>query len=151
MIPSTMVSFVSVQFLLSLFQPRLPIWISSSPPGQNLRPAAYYIMEDVVAVDGGGRSAFRKALNVRYEQSPIFQKLILEMTIYWAIAGIIFIGFSATITFTTTLNIAFGVTLGWTSIWPFFCFIIAQFWIRYRLAQEKQWFKIKTHPSLNQP
>ncbi len=148
MIPSILVGIVSVQCFVSLFQFRMPIWISSLPPGHKLRPAGYTIMEDVVAVDGGGRSAFRRALNVRYEKSPIFQKIVLEMTIYWGIVGLIFIGVSAAITFTTALKIAFGVTLTWASIWPFFCFIIAQFWIRHRLAQEIEWFKMKNHASL---
>ena len=143
MSPSILVGSVSVQFFLSLFGPRLPIWISSIPPGEKMRPGGYYIMEDVVAVDGGGRSAFRKALNVRYTSSPIFRRLILEMTVYWATSGLIFVGVSAVITFTTPLYIAFGVTLGWIPIWPFLCFLVALCWVQRRLVQEKQWFKMK--------
>lgn len=141
MAPSILVGNVSVQLFLSLFGLRLPIWISSTPPGQKIRPGGYYIMEDVVAVDGGGRSAFRKALIVRYENSPIFRRLVLEMTVYWAIAGLIFVGVSAAITFTTPLYIAFGVTLAWTPIWPFSCFLVAFYWVQRRLAQEEHWFK----------
>lgn len=143
MIPSMLVGMVSVQLLLSLFRPSAPIWISSLPPGHELRPAGYYIMEDVVAVDGGGRSAYRRALNLRYHQSPIFQRLISEMTIYWSIGGLFFIGISAIFVFLTSLNFAFAATLIWASLWPLFWFIPALLWSKYRLKQELNWFLLK--------
>jgi hypothetical protein len=108
MIPSILVGNVSIQFLFSLIRPRVPISLSSLPPGHKLRPGGYYIMEDVVAVDGGGRSAYRNALNVRYESSEIFQRLVYEMIAYWAIGGLIFVSVNAAFTFTTSFNFAFG-------------------------------------------
>jgi hypothetical protein len=99
-------------------------------------------MEDVVAVDGGGRSAFRRDLNVRYESSPIFQRLVYEMTAYWATGGLIFVGVSAAFTFATSLNFAFGATLIWVPVWALLWFIPARFWIRYRLKKEKDSFRI---------
>lgn len=65
MTPSILVGNVVMQFFFSLFQLRLPIWLSSVPPGEKMRPISYYIMEDVIAVDGANRSAFRRAVNER--------------------------------------------------------------------------------------
>lgn len=141
MTPSILVGNVCLQFLFSLLQLRIPIWLSSVPPGEKMRPGGYYIMEDVVAVDGGGRSAFRKALNERYQSSAIFRKLIFEMTVYWAIGGLVFVGISAALTFATPINIAFGTTLAWIPIWAIIWFIGAFFWTRYRLKQEEEFFK----------
>ena len=79
---------------------------------------------------------FRRALNVRYEASPIVRQLVYEMTLYWAVGGLIFVGVCAALTFTTSLNIAFGTTLGWIPAWARFWFIVAHFWIGNRLNQE---------------
>ncbi len=141
MTPSILVGIVSLQFFLSLLQPRSPIWISSLPPGHKMRPAAYTIMEDIVAVDGAGRSAFRKALNIRYESSPIFRRLVFEMTAYWATGGLIFIGVSAAFTFATSLNFAFAATLTWIPVWTLIWLIPAYLWIQHRLTQEKDSFR----------
>jgi hypothetical protein len=141
MSPSILVGSVALQFFPSLLRPRSPIWISSLPPGHKMRPAAYYIMEDIVAVDGAGGSAFRKALNVRYESSPIFQRIVYEMTAYWATGGLVFVGVSAVFTFTTSLNFAFGATLIWIPVWTILWFIPAYFWIQHRLAQERDSFR----------
>jgi hypothetical protein len=143
MIPSILVGNVSVQCFISLIRPRVPIWLSSLPPGHKMRPAGYYIMEDIVAVDGGGLSAFRRSLNVRYESSPIFQRLVYEMTIYWATGGLVFVGVNAAFTFATSYNFAFGATLIWIPVWTSLWFIPSQLWIRHRLAQEKDSFRTK--------
>jgi hypothetical protein len=143
MVPSILIGSVALQFFFSLLQLPIPIWLSSLPPGHKMRPGAYYIMEDVVAVEGGGRSAFRKALKARYEASPIFRRLLYEMTLYWAIGGLIFVGVSAALTFTTSLNIAFGVTLGWIPVWAVLWSIVARFWIGHRLKQEKASFRME--------
>ncbi len=145
MTPSILVGSVSIQSLLSLIQPRVPIWLSSLPPGHKMRPAGYYIMEDIVAVDGGGRSAFRRNLNKRYESSVIFRKLVYEMTVYWGLAGIIFVGINAVFTFTTSLNFAFGATLIWIPVWALLWFIPAKFWISYRLRKERDSFHISNN------
>jgi hypothetical protein len=115
-----------------------------------MRPAAYYIMEDVVAVDGAGGSAFRKALNVRYESSPIFQRLVFEMTAYWATVGLVFVGISAVFTFTTSLNFAFAATLIWIPVWASLCVIPAYFWIQRRLAQERDSFRKQNNQCVSQ-
>ena len=140
MTPSILVANVSLQFFVSLLQLHIPIWLSSVPPGEKMRPGGYYIMEDVVAVDGGGRSAYRKALRERYQSSGIFRKLVREMTIHWAVGGLLFIAVNAALTFNLPLNIAFGVTFGWIPIWALTWFIIAFLWIQRRLKQEEEAF-----------
>lgn len=146
MTPSILVAIIGSQLFFSLSRPTSPVWLSSLPPGHKMRPAAYYIMEDVVAVDGAGRSAFRRDLNTRYESSPIFQRLVYEMTAYWASAGIVFIGVNAAFTFATSLNFAFAATLIWIPVWACTCALIAYHWIQHRLAQEITSFQKQNNP-----
>ncbi|CAF4385871.1 unnamed protein product [Rotaria socialis] len=143
MIPSILVGNVTIQFFVSLLQPPVPIWISSLPPGHKMRPAGYYIMEDIVAVDGGGRSAFRKVLNQRYESSPIFQCLVYEMTVFWATGALVFIGVSVAFAFGTSLNFAFGATLIWFPVWGLLGFLPTVLWVQRRLSQETDSFRLK--------
>ncbi|CAF4264403.1 unnamed protein product [Rotaria magnacalcarata] len=143
MIPSILVGNVGIQLFLSLLQPPAPIWISSLPPGHKIRPAGYYIMEDIVAVDGDGGSAYRRALNQRYESSPIFQCLVYEMTMFWAIGGLVFVGVSVAFAFGTSLNFAFGATLIWIPVWALLGFLPAAFWAQWRLSQETDSFRLK--------
>ncbi|CAF2117855.1 unnamed protein product [Rotaria magnacalcarata] len=143
MIPSILVGNVGIQLFLSLLQPPAPIWISSLPPGHKIRPAGYYIMEDIVSVDGDGGSAYRRALNQRYESSPIFQCLVYEMTMFWAIGGLVFVGVSVAFAFGTSLNFAFGATLIWIPVWALLGFLPAVFWAHWRLNQETDSFRLK--------
>lgn len=58
--PVGLVSFVS------LFSPVLPIRCSSDAKGTPMKPAVFYAVEDVAAVDFKEGRAYREALNARY-------------------------------------------------------------------------------------
>ena len=51
---------------VSLFSPTLPIRCSSDPRGTPMKPAVFYAVEDVAAVDFKEGRAYREALNARY-------------------------------------------------------------------------------------
>ena len=57
---------VGVIAFVSLFSPTLPIRCSSDPKGVPMKPAVFYAIEDVAAVDFKEGRAYRQALNARY-------------------------------------------------------------------------------------
>jgi len=65
---------------------KLPFRFGSSEPGTVIRPAIFYIIEDVVAVDGNGGIEYREAFNARYENSEVFQNMIWNLSVCWMLA-----------------------------------------------------------------
>jgi hypothetical protein len=57
---------VGVVAFVSLFAPILPIRCSSDARGTPMKPAVFYAVEDVAAVDFKQGRAYRQALNERY-------------------------------------------------------------------------------------
>jgi hypothetical protein len=51
-----------------------------------VRPAIFYIIEDVVAVDGNGGIEYREAFNARYEGSETFRKMLWNLSVCWMLA-----------------------------------------------------------------
>lgn len=92
--PQTTVLFiVCIQILLSRIFDMLGMKtfcrFSSTPRGAQIPPASLIIMEDVVAVDGGGGPEFREALMRRYEASEPFRRLLRQMDWFWGIGGLL--------------------------------------------------------------
>jgi hypothetical protein len=56
--------------LISLLAFRLPgVWCSSDRPGTHMKPAAFYIVEDIAAVDFMHGRDYRTAIHERYATS----------------------------------------------------------------------------------
>lgn len=71
--------------------------------------ALYVLVEDIVAVDGGGGQKFRYALRTRYLSSPYFRRMLFEMNCFWAGGSLIAAGAITAIIFTTPENVAYTV------------------------------------------
>jgi hypothetical protein len=111
---------VSIVFLLTLvpnLNGRIPFWLSSDPPRTVVRPGVYYILEDVIAVDFTYGKQWRKAVRERYDSSPLFQRHMRYQTIYWALAGFVYAGLTAAVTWGAQFRFAFGWVLGQFFIW----------------------------------
>jgi hypothetical protein len=82
--------FLATLTLLSLIlnglEVRLPFRFGSVEKGNVVRPAIYYIVEDVVAVDGNGGLDYREAFMGRYESSEVFQVMIWRLSVVWMVA-----------------------------------------------------------------
>ncbi len=74
-----------LSLLLNWMEIKLPFRFGSSPPGEVVRPAIFYIVEDVVAVDGNGGVEYREAFNKRYEGSEVFQGMIWRLSVAWMV------------------------------------------------------------------
>lgn len=89
-----------------------PIRMSSLPAGAPLRPGIYSIIEDVVAVDGSGGTAYRERLNARYDASHIFRQMLHRLTLFWAIGAEVMAVVMTILIFTLEKDAAY--TVGWS-------------------------------------
>lgn len=161
---STMLFTFAVELLLfealRYFNIPSPCRISSMPKGSPLRPAIFSIIEDVVAVDGSGGTAYRERLNARYEASPLFRQMLARMSWFWA-GGAAFIASATTVViFTVPRSVAYAVRIttlmtgslfskptfaqvGWTVpfIWAGIWTFITIKWVQKALQREKDnWY-----------
>ena len=89
-----------------------PLKISSQTPGTTPFPAIYFIIEDVVAVDGYGGTEFRSRLMKRYEASEIFRAMLRVMSVFWWMGALSAAVLTTVLVFTLPKDAAFVV--GWT-------------------------------------
>jgi len=149
---------VAVVFLFSLiafhYGWRLPVRCSSEPVGSLMKPAVFYCIEDVGAVDFKHGRKFRQRVHTRYETSPPFRLLMTQLTIYWVISGAVYCGLTAAVTWGAPLNFAFGWVLGQFFLWALVSWVGCHFLARRGLQRERAYwdnrgltlFKEKTGP-----
>ena len=46
------------------------------------------VIEDVIAVDTGAGRAYRRAINDRYEASPMFRRMLWQLNTFWAVPAL---------------------------------------------------------------
>jgi hypothetical protein len=71
---------------------KTPIRLSSTSSGGLTPVGVYVLMEDIVAVDGGGKESFRTALAERYNASPRFQEMLAQLNWFWGIGSLLVAG-----------------------------------------------------------
>jgi len=116
---------------------RLPFNMSSTPKGHHWRPAMYAFIEDCGAIEARGEKVYREKLNARYEASPLFRVLIMQLSWFWGL-GLIGIAIVSTVlVFTITDDVAFG--LGWGLPYAFMIVwaLITILFVRRSLRREK--------------
>lgn len=86
-VPSLLLLLATLLLLslaLNTFGIKTPIRLGSSGKGDaEVRPAIFYVVEDVVAVDGNGGAEYRTAWNARYADSKIFRSMIYNLSVVW--------------------------------------------------------------------
>jgi hypothetical protein len=82
--------------LYSAFGWKAPFQISSTAKGERVLPGIYYIVEDIVAVNAGGGRPFREGWAARYNASPIFRKMLSDLSWFWSIPAL-FIAVACTV------------------------------------------------------
>ncbi|KAJ6184063.1 hypothetical protein N7519_005364 [Penicillium mononematosum] len=140
-LPTVMFYFGIVYLSLDIFRMmgfKAPFRISSTPKGSVMPTALYALIEDVVAVDGGGGQIYRYALRTRYLSSPYFRRMLFEMNCFWSGGSIIFAAAITAVIFTVQENVAF--TLGWTLpfAWAIVWTLITIPWVQSDLRREKK-------------
>lgn len=111
-LPTVMFYFGGVYLTLDLLRVcgfKAPFRISSTPKGSVMPTALYVLIEDVIAVDGGGGQIYRYALRTRYLSSPYFRRMLFEMNMFWAGGSIVCAAAITAIIFTTSRPVAYTV------------------------------------------
>ncbi|KUL83059.1 hypothetical protein ZTR_09931 [Talaromyces verruculosus] len=140
-LPTVMFYFGAVHLTLDILRMsghKAPFRISSTPQGSVMPTALYVLVEDIVAVDGGGGQSFRYALRKRYLSSPYFRRMLFEMNCFWAGGSLIAAAAITAIIFTTPINVAY--TLGWSLpfAWAGIWTLITFPWVRAELRRERE-------------
>ncbi|KAI9164057.1 hypothetical protein HJFPF1_05692 [Paramyrothecium foliicola] len=91
--------------------------LSSHVVGDVTPPLTFCIMEDITACDGGGGKAYRQAALDRFNASPRFRRMLVQMLWAWSITGLLMS--IALIVLAWTINDEVAYTLGWAvpSVW----------------------------------
>lgn len=123
---------------LRYFQVPAPVRISSIPKGAQLRPAIYSIIEDITAVDGSGGTAFREALNKRYEASHVFRAMLRRLGAFWAFGCMAMAVLTTILVFTIQHEAAYCV--GWSApfVWAGVWTLVTYFYVKKKLREEQK-------------
>lgn len=119
---------------------KIPFRFGSVEKGNVIRPAIYYIVEDVVAIDGNGGVEYREAWTKRYEGSPVFRKMILELSIVWMVAFYVLAGIFTVLVMRLPREAVYAV--GWAGPFPL-AGLLALWTIYYVKAMLKEEEKIE--------
>ncbi|OXV11817.1 hypothetical protein Egran_00422 [Elaphomyces granulatus] len=147
-LPTVMFYFGGVHLsldILRMFRFKAPFRISSTPKGSLMPTALYVLVEDIVAVDGGGGQKYRYALRIRYLSSPYFRRMLFEMNCFWAGGSLMSAAVITVLIFTTPEDVAY--TLGWSLpfAWAAIWTLITFPWVRADLRREKDiWLEVRS-------
>ncbi|KAF2451721.1 hypothetical protein P171DRAFT_515683 [Karstenula rhodostoma CBS 690.94] len=135
---SLVATLTLISLVLNVSGWRLPFRFGSVPAGNVLRPAVYYIVEDVVAVDGGGGVEYREAFCKRYESSAVFRRMMFELSVVWMLWFYVFAGVFAALVF--RLPVAAVYAVGWAGPFPLVggVAVWTVFYVRARLREERE-------------
>jgi hypothetical protein len=139
--PSSVLFFFGFELVIttSLYLLHVPLLFrkSSYAKGERTPPGVFTIMEDVVAVDGNGGMPYRESLRARFEASPNFRKLIVEMGFFWGIGAIVIAAATTAVIFSIRREIAYGI--GWSVpfVWAAIWTIITFWWVKKSLRKER--------------
>jgi hypothetical protein len=105
-----------LSLLLNVTKVKLPFRFGSIDAGNVVRPAVFYIVEDVVAVDGNGGLEYREALNSRYESSTRFRSMIWKLSLVWMLAFYLMAAVFSFLAFKLPVMAVYAV--GWAGPFP---------------------------------
>lgn len=126
-----------------------PFRISSMPKNSQLRPGIYWVIEDVIAVDGSGGVEFRERLNARYEASHDFRQMLHRLTLFWGIgaegAAVVCTILIFTIQKDAAYCVGWALPFIWAGVWTAITFP----WVKSSLRkEERNWLEALEKPSV---
>lgn len=93
MITETMLFLSGIQFVIHFFLYHAGVKthfrVSSMPAGTPSPPGIFTLVEDIVAVDGGGGTRFREEWKARYEASPLFRRMLNRLDAFWGFGALL--------------------------------------------------------------
>ncbi|KAL5316980.1 hypothetical protein ACEPPN_016032 [Leptodophora sp. 'Broadleaf-Isolate-01'] len=109
-------TLTALSLVLNLLSVKLPFRFGSMDAGAVVRPAIYYIVEDVVAVDGNGGVEYREAFGARYESGVAFRRMIRTLSVVWCLAFYALAAWFTVLVFTLPVVAVYAV--GWAGPFP---------------------------------
>ncbi|KAH9851653.1 hypothetical protein C2E23DRAFT_732778 [Lenzites betulinus] len=129
---------------------KVPFRVSSMPAYTGLPPAVYTMVEDIVAVDGGGCVEFRQAWRIRYEHSAIMRRIVRITSIWWGASGCLFAGAFIAIAWTTADDIGYGIGWGLPWLWAMVSGALTVRFVHRELEREQaEWASPDVHKIYN--
>ncbi|RVX74052.1 hypothetical protein B0A52_01883 [Exophiala mesophila] len=121
--------------------------ISSHVKNSICPPLTFSMMEDICAVDGRGGKRYRQAAMARYNASPRFRALMLQLLWFWSISAIVVGAAIIAAIWLTTDDIAYGVGWGAPNVWAGIWIWITVLWVQRSLRIEKEtWLSDRSRP-----
>jgi hypothetical protein len=93
--------------------------LSSHARGEIVPPLTFCIMEDICACDGDGQKAYRAAAIARFNASPRFRRMLVQLLWVWALSAVALGAVLIGIIWTPFINQEVVYALGWSvpSLW----------------------------------
>lgn len=112
-------------------------------------PLTFCILEDICAVDGKGGKRYRQAALARYNSSPRFRALLMQLLWFWSVPAIVVgVGLMVAI-YHTTDDIAYGIGWGAPTVWIGIWTWITVVWVQRGVRIEKEtWLSDRTDRSV---
>ena len=92
----------------------------------------------MVAVEGGGGTTYREALNDRYLASPRFRGMLSRLTYFWGITALLISGGTAAVIGAVETPVGFGIGWGVPFLWVAICSWITIVWVQRDLRLERE-------------
>ncbi|KAK2594698.1 hypothetical protein QQS21_007608 [Conoideocrella luteorostrata] len=130
---------MAVMMLYTVMGWKAPFRISSTAKGEPVLPAAYYFIEDVVAVNAKAGRPYREALAARYKASPRFQRMLYVQSIFWSIPSVILaaaltvVAVHPSVPATGAYGVCWAVPFLWWGIWG----AISVWWCKRDMVRER--------------
>lgn len=113
------------------------MYINSEP----WRPAAYFVWEDVTAVDGGGGAAFRAQLDARYCASPPFRAMCRNLGFLLGFGAIALLGIEIGVTFSgANEDVIYRPSMAIAVTWAGVGATVTICYARWALSREHRWW-----------
>jgi hypothetical protein len=93
--------------------------LSSHARGDVVPPLTFCIMEDICGCDGNGQKAYRAAALARFNASPRFRRMLVQLLWVWALSAVVLGAVLIGIIWTASINQEVVYALGWSvpSLW----------------------------------
>ncbi|QPH11000.1 hypothetical protein C2857_002552 [Epichloe festucae Fl1] len=141
----------AIMMLYTVMGWKAPFRISSTAKGEPVLPAAYYFIEDVVAVNAKAGRPYREALAARYKASPRFRRMLYTQSIFWSIPSLVLAAALTVVTVhpdvpaTGAYGVCWAVPFLWWGIWG----VITVWWCKKDMLRERLEWEADNHGTVD--
>lgn len=117
---------------------KIPFRLSSHVKGSTCPPLTFCILEDIVACDGRGGKTFREAVMARYNVSPLYRNMLVQLNWAWALSAYAIAGATFAMVMTIPAEIAYGLGWGIPCAWAIIGAGLTTWWVKRSVRIERQ-------------